>query len=331
MELHQLRYVIAVAETGSFSRAAEHLFVVQSNVSAQIRKLEREVGVPLFERRAHDVVITEFGRAFLPRARQALAALEDARAAVDAVRGLTLGKAELGIIGTVAGWLLPGLAQRFRASHPLVDLWLTEEPTVVLAEMVASRRLPQALVNLPVPQAEQLNTEVLFLEELVVVVPPDHRLRGTAEAPLEWFRDDDWLLPEPGNALRGLIAQALGSAGYMPTPRIQVGKKQLMQDLAIAGVGVALLPAATALHPLGPDTGRIIRVSEPKVIRSVGLVTHRTRSRSPGDMALDAVLRDVISERCANADALPGTIAVQGPGGPLREAEPEPMTPIAIR
>jgi DNA-binding transcriptional LysR family regulator len=321
--------MIAVAETGSFSRAAEHLFVVQSNVSAQIRKLEREVGAPLFERRSHDVVMTEFGRAFLPRARQALAALEEARAAVDAVRGLTLGKAELGIIGTVAGWLLPELARRFRAAHPLVDLWLTEEPTVVLAEMVASRRLPQALVNLPVQQAEQLMTDVLFREELVVVVPPDHRLRGTAEATLDSFRDDDWLLPEPGNALRGLIADALGAAGYVPTPRIQVGKKQLMQELAVAGVGVALLPAATALHPLGPDSGRIIRVTEPKVVRSVGLVTHRARGRSPGDLALEDVLRQVIVELSAHGDGLPGALIAEGPDGDRSTAEP--MTPIAIR
>lgn len=329
MELHQLKYVIAVAETNSFSRAAERLFVVQSNVSAQVRKLEREVGAPLFERRAHRVVLTEFGSAFLPRARQALAALEDARAAIDAVKGLTLGKAELGIIGTVAGWLLPELVRRFRTAHPLVDLWLTEESTVLLAEMVASRRLPQALVNLPVHQAEQLSYDVLFREELVVVVPPDHRLRGTQEAPLESFREDEWLLPEPGNALRGLICDSLASAGFMPTPRIQVGKKQLMQDLAIAGVGVALLPAATAMHPLGSGTGRIIRVSSPKVIRAVGLITHRARSRSPGDLALDGVLRDLVSEHLARTDGLAGSLLIEVAGIP--EAEPEPMTPIAIR
>jgi DNA-binding transcriptional LysR family regulator len=324
VELHQLRYVIAVAETGSFSRAAERLFVVQSNVSAQVRKLERELGAPLFERRAHNVTTTEFGRAFLPRARQALAALEDARAAVDAVRGLTLGKAELGIIGTVAGWLLPELVHRFRADHPLVDVWLTEEPTVVLAGMVASRRLPQALVNLPVQQGEQLECEELFREELVVVVPPDHPLVGTPVAPLQRFLEDEWLLPEPGNALRGLISDALGAAGFVPTPRIQVGKKQLMQELAIAGVGVALLPAATALHPLGGDTGRIIRLSEPSVVRSVGLVSHRSGGRSPGDLALAELLRAVIRRQAAETK----WVDVSGSDG-AREGR-RPMTPIAI-
>jgi LysR family hydrogen peroxide-inducible transcriptional activator len=306
MELHQLRYVIAVAETGSFSRAAEGLFVVQSNVSAQVRKLERELGAPLFERRSHEVVITEFGRAFLPRARQALSALEDARAAVDAVRGLTMGRAKLGIIGTVAAWLLPELVGRFRTAHPLVDLWLTEEPTVELAEMVASRRLPQALVNLPVRQPEHLDCEPLFVEELVLVVPPDHPMRGISEAPLQRFQDDDWLLPEPGNALRGLICDALAQSGFMPTPRVQVGKKQLMQELAIAGVGVALIPAATALHPLGAESGRIIRVSEPRVHRSVGLITHRSGGQSPGDLALADVLRVQIRRHVSVTDSWTG-------------------------
>lgn len=304
MELHQLRYVIAVAETGSFSRAAERLFVVQSNVSAQVRKLEREVGAPLFERRAREVVMTEFGRAFLPRARQALAALEDARAAVDAVRGLTLGKAEMGIIGTVAGWLLPELARRFRATHPLVDMWLTEEPTVVLAEMVASRRITQALVNLPAQQGELLHSEVLFREELLVIVPPEHPLRGMAEAPLHRFSDDEWLLPEPGNALRGVICDALAEAGYVPRPRIHVTKKQLMQKLAIAGVGVAMIPAATALHELGTETGRVVRLTEPRVVRTVGLITHRNGGRSPGDLKLGALLGELIRERIRQGEIL---------------------------
>jgi LysR family hydrogen peroxide-inducible transcriptional activator len=328
MELHQLRYVIAVAETGSFSRAAERLFVVQSNVSAQVRKLEHEVGAPLFHRRAHDVVLTEFGRVFLPGAREALAALDDARAAVDAVRGLTLGTAEIGIIGTVAGWLLPVLAQRFRAAYPLVDLRLTEEPSVVLSEMVAARRLPQALANLPVPQTEQLTCDVLFREELVIVVPPEHPLRGTNLASLRSFRDDEWLLPEPGNALRGLICDALAESGYMPSPRIQVGKKQVMHDLAIAGLGVALIPAAAAFHALAVDTSRIVRLAEPRVVRSVGLVTHRGGTRSPGDLALEDVLRAVIVEHARHVDGLERADDVDDE---VHRDESSLMIPIASR
>ena len=149
MELHQLRYVLAVAETGSFTRAAERLFVVQSNVSAQVPKLEFELGVALFERRVHEVVLTEFGEAFLPGVRQTLAALELARAAVEDVRELVTGRASLGVPGTVVNWLLPDVIRRFRTAYPGVDLWVTKDASVVLVGMVAARDLPQALVNLP--------------------------------------------------------------------------------------------------------------------------------------------------------------------------------------
>lgn len=318
IELQQLRYVIAVAETGSFSRAAERLFVVQSNVSAQVRKVEQRLGVSLFERRAHDVVITEFASAFLPGARRTLAALEEAQAAVDAVRGLKLGSARLGLIGTVAAWLLPSVARRFRAEHPLVDLWVTEEPSATLEEAVVLRKLSQALVNLPTQHTEQLHSEALFHEELVLVVPPDHPKRGCEQAHLHDFRDDEWLLPEAGNSLRRMICDAFGSEQFMPVPRIEVGKKQLMQELVLAGVGVALLPAATALHYLGDESGRVIRLASPRLIRTVGFITHRGVERSPGDMALEQLVRAVFEEYAALSKRR-GT----GLEAPLLAASPE--------
>src|ERR1700694_1246427 len=219
MELHQLRYVVAVADTGSFSRAGERLSVVQSNVSAQVRKLELELGVALFDRRAHEVVLTEFGQAFLPAARHALEATRVARDTVDAVRGLAVGRAAIGVPGTLVGWLITGVVRRFQIEHPAVDLWVTEEPSAILAGMVASRDLSQALVNLPCPHAELLDLEPLFDEELVVVVPVDHPLARRGRARLDRLCSDDWLLPENGNPLRGTILRACTAAGF--TPRIR--------------------------------------------------------------------------------------------------------------
>lgn len=296
MEFHQLKYVIAVAECGSFSRAAERLYVGQSNVSMQIRKLEAELGVPLFERRAREVVLTEFGRAFLPRARQTLSAMDEAKAAVEAARGLKIGRAELGIIGTLCGWLIPDLVAQFRRSHPLVDLTLTEEPTQVLTSMVASRELSQAVVNFPIQRAEQLEGEVLFREELVLVVPDDHPFRGCSSARPESFANDEWIFPEPGNILRVQMAQLLNAAGVMPISWIEVNKKQLMQDLVLGGVGIGLLPRLTAEHHLGSTSDRIIRI-EPMPMRSVGMIRHRSSERSPGDLAIAAVLQGLVIER----------------------------------
>lgn len=296
MELHQLRYVLAVAENGSFSRAAEKLFVVQSNVSAQVRKLEHELGVELFERRAHEVVLTEFGRAFLPGVRQTLLALGDARQAVEAVRGLATGHVTLGVPGTVVGWLLPEALRRFRATYPGVSLWVTEESTAILGGMVASRDITQAVVNLPVRQAGLVQERELFRECFVAVVPEEHPLCGAGSAPLSAFRDDLLLLPEPGNQLRGVLLEAFASEGFTPRTSVEVGKKQVARELTLAGLGVGLLPALTAAHDLGAGHRRIVWLERPVVTRVVGLIRHPGTSLTPADSALGDTIQQVVLE-----------------------------------
>lgn len=299
LELHQLRYVLAVAELGSFSRAAEKLFVVQSNVSAQVRKLEHELGVELFDRRPHEVVPTAFGKAFLPRVRDTLSALEEARASLEALRGLTAGRASLGVLGTVVSWLMPEVTLRFLQAYPGVDLWLTEEPSAILGGMIASRDIPQALINLPPRRNDLLDYEPLFDEELVALVPGDHALRNAGTVSLTAFEHEDLLLPEPGNQLRHVIHEACVSAGFEPRVRLEVGKKQLARELAIAGVAVAFLPAVTAVHDVPGAADRIVRVVEPRITRPVGLVRYQRSSLSPADAALGGLIREVVRERLA--------------------------------
>jgi LysR family hydrogen peroxide-inducible transcriptional activator len=293
MELHQLRYVVAVADTGSFSRAAERLFVVQSNVSAQVRKLELELGVALFDRRAHEVVLTEFGEAFLPAARRALEATHVAIATVDAVRGLAVGRASIGVPDTLVGWLMTDVVQQFQIKHPTVELWVTEEASAILAGMVAARDVSQALVNLPCPHAEQLDLEPLFNEELVAVVPRKHPLAGHRGVRLHELGGDEWLLPENGNPLRETILEACNEAGFTPRTRIEVGRKQLMREMALAGLGVALMPAMTAHKDLTGEPERLVHIDGPRVCRSIGLDGRRGDRLSVADGAL----RDIIRER----------------------------------
>jgi LysR family hydrogen peroxide-inducible transcriptional activator len=323
MELHQLRYVVAVADTGSFSRAAEKLSVVQSNVSAQVRKLELELGVALFDRRAHEVVLTEFGQAFLPAARQALEATRVARATVDAVRGLTVGRAALGVPGTLVGWLLSGVVRRFQIEYPTVDLWVTEEASAILAGMVASRDLSQALVNVPCPHADLLDLEPLFDEELVAVVPRYHPLAGRGRVQLDQLCHEEWLLPENGNPLRDAILEACAEAGFTPRTRIEIGRKQLMREMALDGLGVALMPAMTAQKDLIGEPERLVRVEGPRTTRSIGLVRHQGDRLSVADCALRAIIRDCVRARVGDAQswvelaqgASPGALAL-GPPSP---------------
>lgn len=301
MELHQLRYVLAVAETGSFSRAADKLYVVQSNVSNQVRKLERELGVELFERRPHEVVPTAFGKAFLPGIRESLVTLEDARSSLDALRGLTAGSAQLGVLGTVGNWLMPAVTRQFLDAYPGVELWITEEPSSILGSMVLSGDIPQALMILPTTPPQQLAYERLFDEELVALVPADHPLCGNASAPLAAFADEDILMPEAGNQLRDMLNDACTEAGFAPRTRVEVGKKQLARELAVAGVAVAFMPGLTALHDMAEEPERVVRITGPTVTRSVGLVRHQRTTLSPADTALAKLIRQVLPERLESA------------------------------
>lgn len=303
MELHQLRYVLAVAEHGSFSRAAEELFVVQSTVSSQVRKLEHELGVALFDRRSNAVIPTAFGQAFLPHVRDTLSALEGARTSLASVRDLTSGRASLGVLGTVVGWLLPEVTRRFLQSYPGVELWLTEEPSGILGGMVASRDLPQALLNVPQQRQDELEYVPLFSEELVLVVPDGHALCGGPAVELAALHAEDLLLPELGNQLRELIQEACLAVGFEPRSRVEVGKKQLARELAVAGVAPAFVPALTAMHDLPQAPERIVRVVEPRLIRPVGLARYRGAVLSPADAALSDLI-DAVVQESLSPDAL---------------------------
>ena len=302
MELHQLRYVLAVAESGSFSRAAERLFVVQSNVSAQVRKLEHELGVDLFERRPHEVVLTEFGRAFVPRVKDTLAALEEARLAVDTVRGLGGGRASLGVAGSLVGWLMPDVLRQFRQTWPAIEIWLTEQPSVILASMVASRDLPQAVIQGVNQKPEFIEVTPLFEEALVAVVPPGHRMVGERTASLRELVDEDLLLPELGNQLREVIVQACESVGFSPISRIEVSNKHLSRELAEKGVGVGILPAMTAVDDARGVTHRIVRIIDPPLSRQVGLARNRRTSLAPADDAMGEILRTVVRRMAESED-----------------------------
>ncbi len=283
-----------VAETRSFSRAAERLFVVQSNVSAQVRKLEHELGVDLFERRPHEVVLTAFGRAFVPRVKDTLAALEEARLAVDTVRGLSGGRASLGIAGSLVGWLMPDVLRQFRQTWPSIDIWLTEQPSVILASMVASRDLPQAVLQGVNQKPDLIDMTPLFEEALVAVVPDGHWLIGEKTVSLAALRDEDLLLPELGNQLRDVIVLACEAVGFSPRSPIEMSNKALARELAQKGMGIGILPAMTAVNDSMGATQRIVRIVDPPLTRKVGLARHRRSALAPADEAMGEIVQAVI-------------------------------------
>src|SRR5689334_4801027 len=179
MELQQMRYVIAVAETNSFTRAAERCLVVQSALSHQIARLERELGAKLFERTSRRVRLTPAGTAFLPAARQCLDAAERAAAEVTAAVGEVRGRLAVGLIPTVAAVDIPGALRDFRERYPHVRVSLRAGASEDLVEQVRQGGIEVAFLGLPTTARPRgVDFRELARDRLVAVVAPDHPLAG---------------------------------------------------------------------------------------------------------------------------------------------------------
>src|ERR1700730_7905478 len=175
MELHQLRYFCAIAETGSFSRAAQHSHVSQPSLSQQIRKLEDELGAGLFDRLGRKVILTELGRAFLPRAQTVLRDLEAARSDVAERKTSMSGPICVGVIPTIAPYFLPPVLASFSRKYPQVRVTIVEEITPLLLERLRAGTMDVAIVALPLQvRNQEFESSSLATERLYAVLPKQH-------------------------------------------------------------------------------------------------------------------------------------------------------------
>src|SRR3954470_23245216 len=187
MELRHLATFVAVAEEGSFTRAAGRLHVVQSAVSAGVRSLERELGATLFDRSTHRVELSEAGRALLPEARRTLAAAAAARDAVDQLRGGLRGTVRLGMMLAPrdAGISVPRLLAALRADYPGIEVVLEIGASTLNAERVRRGRLDIAFVGLPAGAVPELELTPILTEKMRLVVAPEHPLATRDSVALE--------------------------------------------------------------------------------------------------------------------------------------------------
>ncbi|MEV6030771.1 LysR family transcriptional regulator [Nonomuraea sp. NPDC052116] len=269
MELQQMRYVVAVAETANFTRAAERCRVVQSALSHQIARLERELGARLFDRTSRRVTLTPAGEAFLPAARQALDAAERARAEVAAASGELRGRLAIGAIPTVTAVDLPSALKTFHVRHPQVRITLRVGASDELAEQVRQGALDIAFLGLP-PSVRPKGVRGLVLArgELVAVVAPGHPLADPqADQPDEAAGVDLHRLSEEvfvdfpaGTAARAQSDEAFAAAGVGREVAFEITNADLMARLVRLGLGIAMMPAAFA--PELPGV-RVVELRDP--------------------------------------------------------------------
>ena len=276
MELHQLRYFCAVAETGSFSRAAEHSHVSQPSLSQQILKLEAELGARLFDRLGRSVRLTEVGKTFLPRARAVLRELEAARGDVVESKDSISGQVAVGAIPTVAPYFLPPVLASFSKRFSESAVTVIEEITPVLLERLRAGSIDVAILALPV-RGHEFDALPLLTEPLFAALPKKHSLARRTSVALRDLRKEPFLLLRDGHCFRENALAACDRARVSPQVVFESGQFSSLLGLVGAGMGVSLVPEM-AVDRRAPV--RFVRISDPGATRTIGALTLRGRSFS---------------------------------------------------
>jgi LysR family hydrogen peroxide-inducible transcriptional activator len=291
MELHQLRYFCAVAEAGSFSRAAEQSHVSQPSLSQQIMKLEDELGARLFDRLGRSVRLTETGQTFLPRARAVLRELEAARGDVVEQKHSIGGYVTIGVIPTVAPYFLPQRLTRFSRKYPQVQLTVVEEITPTLLELLRASRADLAILALPI-RGHEFETFPLLTEPLFAALPQGHKLAKRRWLSLKDLRSQPFLLLRDGHCFRDTAVAACDRARLHPQIIFESGQFSSLLSMVGAGMGVSIVPEMAIDKK---SRCRFVRLDDPAAVRTIGAVTLRGRSLSRAHHAFLSHLRALAS------------------------------------
>jgi DNA-binding transcriptional LysR family regulator len=277
VQLHQLRYVVTVAEEGRFTRAAARLHVAQPSISSAVAALEHELGAQLFHRERNAVTLTGAGEVFLPWARQVLADCEAGAAAVRDLLGLQRGRLVLGATPSLTTNLLPHVLAAFHTEHPGVELMVHEAGSQELVDRLGKGEMDLAVVILPVDQPWVQSTALLE-EELVLAVDRAHPLAGRRTIRVGELEGVPLVMFKDGYDLRESTLHACREAGFTPVMAMQGLEMDGALALAAVGMGAAVVPGSV-VAPSGPL--RAVRFRGGSLKRTVGLASRKDRPLSP--------------------------------------------------
>jgi LysR family hydrogen peroxide-inducible transcriptional activator len=293
----QLRYLVALAETRHFGRAALACAVTQSTLSAGILTLEHQLDAPILDRTAgKHVVFTPLGLELVERARTALTALMAVTEAVDAARAPMSGPLRLGVIPTIGPFLLPRLMPALRDAFPRLKPWLREDTTARLVDRLEASRLDVVLLALPC-DCGGAETVTLARDEFLVALPPGHRLAALEAVPPNALATERLLLLEEGHCLReqallvcGLLAGERGEA----LDSFAATSLHTLVQMVASGLGVTLLPRLAICAGVTAGTGLVLRpLAGPGAWRTLGMAWRPKAPRAAEYRALGGKLAQV--------------------------------------
>lgn len=295
--LRQMQYFVALAETRSFVRAARVCHVTQSTLSAGIRQFEACLGAELVDRSGRSIALTDAGQTILDRVSGILRDAEDLAGAVRTARQPLSGRLRLGVIPSIAPYLLPQVLPGLRARYPDLRLHLREGLTGALMEALREGRLDVLLIAFPY-DTQGLETEMIGEDPLLLAVPGDHVFAAGGCVSLRELRGEPLLLLEDGHCLREHVLRAFDGAAPPESDEIQASSMTTLVQMVDNGLGITLLPRIAADAGVTRGTGLVLTPLEaPLATRELGLVWRRRSGHGADAQALAAALRGYLSER----------------------------------
>jgi LysR family transcriptional regulator, hydrogen peroxide-inducible genes activator len=292
MELHQLRYFVAVAELGHFTKAAKRCFIAQPSLSQQIGKLEKELGQPLFERLGRTIRLTDAGRALYDQALSILASVEEAKRQVIDARDDQEGMVLVGAIPTIAPFLLPSLASAFQRRFPRSRIIINEELTAHVIQNCLQGELDVGVLALPIVDP-QLHVEPLFEEELLLALPAGHALTKKRRVTMQDLNGQPFILLSDMHCLGQQIVSFCNQQSCSPFMVCRSAQMLTIQELVSVGHGISLLPAMACELDRHPQ--RVYRrLSESPPLRTVGMIWHKQRYQRPAVRRFIEMMREKV-------------------------------------
>ena len=294
IELRHLRYFLAVAEAAHFTRAAARLHVTQPTLSHQIRQLEGQLGLALFDRVGRRVQLTAAGEMLLPHARKVLRELEEAGKALSELHGLKRGVLKVGMVQTVNACIIPEIVARFSAEHAGIRVTCVEMAVADIEADLEAGKLDLGISFLP-PGRKHLAGEKLFAEQLVAVVAADHRLARRRQLRLRDLSSQPLALLSPKYCTRQLIDRAFAEAGVQPELRVEMNSVASILSTLRQTQLMSVLPSSALCQRA--QGLKAIPLVEPAPRRTIGLVWLRGTDRCAAALAFSRVTQTVLAER----------------------------------
>jgi DNA-binding transcriptional LysR family regulator len=299
MDLRQLRYLVALAEERNFTRAAASLHIAQPAMSQQIRRLEDELGLAVVERTTRRVKLTDAGELLVVRARRILVELEAAETELEALRGMYTGHVTIGAMHTMGPVDLSLALALFRERHPDVQFTVREQSSEETAEMLRVDELDLGFLSVTERvESHGLGLHQLLSEELVVLLPPSHRLGKRREIRMVELGDEAFISFRTGARLRELLESAGREAGFEPRITVESNESQRVRRLVSRGLGVAILPRSDAEGP-GSEV-EVVTLIEPRLERDITLAWREGRRHAPAAAEFLELARETFGTTGAN-------------------------------